>query len=56
MRARADWKPYSPSLKEELLGKGARKAELVQTLASAERPPSLLNPNRRQISELLSAL
>lgn len=33
------------SLKEELLGKEARKAELVQTLASDEGPPSLLHPN-----------
>jgi site-specific DNA recombinase len=49
------------SLKEELLGKEARKAELVQMLASAERPPSLLHPNmasqyRQQVSELYSAL
>ena len=49
------------SLKEELLGREARKADLVQTLGSAERPPTLLHPNmadhyRQQVAELHTAL
>lgn len=52
---------YSPSMKEKMPVLEARKAELIQTLETAEEPPVLLHPNmaleyRKRIDDLFTAL